>query len=112
MTTTTTMLPAEFADLEPFSMWCIEHEPDRYDKRLASTMEELQAFYDAALPRAQAVMDHLDQFDLYDLPDPQQHLLWMMYSLIIVAFPVEAFRQPKVPDTGSTYLEKTIEPTI
>ena len=43
-------LPAEFADLEPFSDWILETERERYAKRLASTMEELQAFYDAAFP--------------------------------------------------------------
>lgn len=40
-------LPPEFADLEPFSGWCLGSEPERYAKRLASTMTEIQAFYDA-----------------------------------------------------------------
>ena len=44
-------LPTAFADLEPFAHWCLEHEPERYAKRLSSTMDELQAFYDAAFPR-------------------------------------------------------------
>ena len=47
-------LPAEFADLEPFADWCLETEAERYAKRLASTMDELQAFYDAAFPRLEA----------------------------------------------------------
>ena len=49
--TTTTILPPEFADLEPFGGWSLETESERYTKRLASTMDELQAFYDAAFPR-------------------------------------------------------------
>ena len=44
-------LPAEFADLEPFADWALRAERERYAKRLASTMDELQAFYDAAFPR-------------------------------------------------------------
>ena len=56
-------LPAEFADLEPFSDWCLESERERYAKRLASTMDELQAFYDAAFPRLEAAMEYLDQYD-------------------------------------------------
>ena len=42
-------LPADFEDLEPFADWALLSESDRYAKRLASTMDELQAFYDAAL---------------------------------------------------------------
>ena len=50
------MLPAEFSDLEPQSDWCLEWERERYAKRLASTMDEMQAFYDAAFPRLEAAM--------------------------------------------------------
>ena len=32
------MLPTEFADLEQFAEWCLPSEPERYAKRLASTM--------------------------------------------------------------------------
>ena len=32
-------------------------------------MDELQAFYDAAFPRLEAVMAYLDQFELDALPD-------------------------------------------
>ena len=37
-----------------------ETEAERYAKRLASTMDELQAFYDAAFPRLEAAMAYLD----------------------------------------------------
>ena len=56
-------LPAEFADLEPFSDWCLQFERERYAKRLASTMPELQTFYDAAFPRLEAILEYLDQFE-------------------------------------------------
>ncbi len=45
------VLPADFADLEPFAAFALETEAERYAKRLASSMDELQAFYDAAFPR-------------------------------------------------------------
>ena len=61
-------LPTEFADLEPFADWCLATEAERYAKRLASTMDELQAFYDAAFPRLEAAMAHLDGFALDALP--------------------------------------------
>ena len=57
-------LPPEFADLEPFADWALETEAERYAKRLASTMDELQAFYDAAFPRLEDAHGLLDQFDL------------------------------------------------
>ena len=48
------LLPPEFSDLEPFAAtWCIASEPDRYAKRLASSMEEMQLFYNACFPRAE-----------------------------------------------------------
>ncbi len=52
-------LPAAFADLEPFADWALPSEADRYAKRIASTMDELQAFYDAAFPRLEDSTDYL-----------------------------------------------------
>ena len=57
-------LPPEFADLEPFADWCLPSEGERYAKRLASSMEEMQAFYDAAFPRLPDAMAYLDGFEL------------------------------------------------
>ena len=44
-------LPSEFAALEPYLDWDLATEPERYAKRLASTMAEMQAFYDVAFPK-------------------------------------------------------------
>ena len=55
-----TALPPEFADLEPFADWCLPTEAERYAKRLASSMDELQAFYDAAFPRLGGVLAYLE----------------------------------------------------
>ena len=105
------LLPEPFADLEPFAeKWCLETEAERYEARLRSTMKELQAFYDAGIPRGEEAQAYLDQFDLYDLPERELHLLRLLMALIVITFPVDAFLRPKVPDTGSTYLTKTIDP--
>ena len=107
----TALLPAEFADLEPYAeRWCLPNEPARYAARLSSTMEELQAFYDAMFPRGEAVLDYLDQFALDRMPDDAERLLQLMYALILVSFPVEAFHQPQIPDTGAAMFDFTIEP--
>ena len=105
-------LPADFADLEPFADWCLEFERERYAKRLATSMPEMQAFYDAAFPRLEAAMDYLDQFPLDALPDDAKHLLWLCYSLVNVSFPVEVWRQPYVPDSGAATMDVVVEPAV
>ena len=66
----TAMLPVEFADLEPFAAtWCLAEEPARWEQRLASSMEEMRAFYDACFPRAEAAITYCDTFDLNALPE-------------------------------------------
>ena len=106
------LLPPEFADLEPFAEWALEHERDRFAKRLAGSMDELQALYDAAFPRLEDAMTYLDGFALDDLPDDALHLLWMCCSLVTVSFPVEVWRQPRVPDSGAASIELVVEPAI
>ena len=105
------LLPPEFSDLEPFvAGWCLDSEPERYAKRLASTMAEIQAFYDAIFPRAEEAICYLEQFPLDDLPEDAFRLLKLLYSLILVSFPVEIWRQPRIPDTGTASFELKLEP--
>jgi len=106
-----TMLPPDFTDLEPFAeKWCLPSERERYEMRLASTMPEMHAFYDAVCPRAEAAMDYLEQFGLHDLSEDGSKLLHLLYSMIMVSFPVEVWGQPRVPDTGSAEFNCFIEP--
>jgi hypothetical protein len=105
-------LPTEFADLEPFADWALPTERERYAKRLASTMDELQSFYDAALPRLEDAATYLEQLPLDALPEDAKNLLRLCYSLINVSFPVEAWRQPRVPDSGASTLDVVIEPVV
>ena len=57
-------LPSEFAALEPYLDWDLATEPERYAKRLASTMTEMQAFYDVAFPLLNDVIAYCDQVPL------------------------------------------------
>jgi hypothetical protein len=108
-----TMLPEQFSDLEPFAeTWCLRTESERYGKRLASTMDEMQTFYDAAYARLSDALDYLDQYSLDSLPDDALHLLWLCYSLVQVSFPVEVWRQPRVPDSGAATVDAVIEPAV
>ena len=106
-----TLLPDEFADLEPFAeRWCLATEPERYAARLASSMLELEAFYDAMEPRAAAAIDFCDGYALDDMPEPVTNLMRLVYSFVNVSFPVEVWLQPRVPDSGSAYFTCFVEP--
>ena len=103
-------LPTEFADLEPFSDWCLDSEPQRYDKRLNSSMAQMQAFYDAITPRAEEAIAYCDKFPLDDLPEDVTNLMHLLYSMIMVSFPVECWKQPRVPDSGASTMDCVSEP--
>ena len=105
------LLPAEFSDLESFApTWCLPTERERFAQRMTSSMKDMQAFYDAFFPRAEEAIQYCDKFELDDMPDDAQHLLQLLYSLVMVSFPVEVWRQPNVPDSGAAYLDLLIEP--
>lgn len=110
--TITATLPAEFADLEPFLEWDLATHNERYAKRLASSMEEMQAFYDAAFPRLRAALDYCNGFDLHSLPPQVRTLSHLLQSLIMVSFPIEVWKQPRVPDSGAASIECLQEPAI
>ncbi len=105
-------LPAEFASLEPYRDWILATERERYAKRLASSMAEMQAFYDAAFPLLEQAMKYLGQFPVDNLPGPERDLLLLMMSLVTVSFPIEVWKQPRVPDSGAAYLDLVSEPAV
>ena len=108
----TKQLPAPFEELEPFTeAWCLATETERWEQRLASSMPTMQAFYDAFFPRAEEAIVYLEKFPLNDLPEDAYRLLLLLYSLILVSFPVEIWHQPYIPDTGTAQFELKIEPT-
>lgn len=106
------ILPAQFADLEPFTDWALPTEKARYAKRIASTMDDLQAVYDAAFPRLEAGTDYLKQVRIDGIADDDKHLLWLFCALVTVAFPVEAWRQPRVPDSGASSIDSVLDPAV
>jgi len=111
VTTVAALLPQEFADLEPFAAeWCLATEPERFALRLASSMDTMQAFYDAITPRAEAAMTYLDQYELDALPPEALNLMHLLYSMIMVSFPVECWRQPRIPDSGASQIDLVIAP--
>ena len=106
------ILPPEFADLEPFADWSLQSEAERYAKRLSSSMAELEAFYDAGFPRLESALAYLDERDFNALPEDATRLLWLLYSLVNVSFPVEVWHQPRVPDSGAASMDQIVGPAI
>jgi hypothetical protein len=106
------VFPVEFADLEPFADWAIPTERARYAKRIASTMDELQAFYDAAFPRLDDALASLERYSMDELPEDATRLLWLYCALMTVSFPVETWRQPRVPDSGAASFDAVLEPAV
>ena len=107
-----TILPAQFSELEPFVDWAVPTERARYAKRVSSTMEDLQSFYDAAFPRMDEALSYLEQFSMDSLPKDAERLLWLYCALMTASFPVEVWRQPRVPDSGAATFDAVSEPAI
>jgi hypothetical protein len=55
-------------------------------------------------------MAYCDTFPLGDMPEDAVHLMHMLYSMVMVSFPVECWGQARVPDTGAAYLDLLVEP--
>jgi hypothetical protein len=104
-------LPAAFADLEAFAAtWCLATESERYARRMSSSMDEMQAFYDAFFSRVNEAVDYCDKFPLDDLPDDARRLLQLVHSLVMVSMAVEIWHQPRPVDSADAYLDRIVEP--
>jgi hypothetical protein len=105
------LLPAGYEELEPYvADWAKPTRAERYATRLAKRQDELVEFYDAIAPRAEAALLHLDTLELDALPDDANRLLWLLYSMILVSYPVNVFHQPRVPDSGAAFFDMVVEP--
>src|SRR3546814_12866216 len=90
-------LPAQFAELERFIDWALPSETERYDKRLAATMDEFQDVYDTAFPLLANSTDYLKSVSLDDISDEATTLLRILEYLVTVAFPFQVWPQQRVP---------------
>ena len=65
-----------------------------------------------ALPRMTDALSYLDKLDIDDLPDDARNLMRLYFSVINASFPVESWKQARVPDSGAAYLDLLDEPVI
>jgi hypothetical protein len=113
MTTTVQALPNGFEDLEPFvADWAKPTRAERYEVRLSKSIDELVEFYDAIAPRAEEAIAYLDRFDLDGMPDGATRLMQLLYSMILVSYAVNIFKQPRIPDSGSAFFAMVAEPAV
>jgi hypothetical protein len=113
MSTMTGTLPDGFSELEPYAAdWAKPTRRERYDVRLSKTIDELVEFYDTIAPRAEDAVLHLNQLDINDLPEDATRLLQLLYSMILVSYAVNVFKQPRIPDSGSAFFDTTFEPAV
>ena len=94
----TRQLPEQFEDLEPFVGWALPDEVGRGRRRGSVPMPEIQAFYDAMLPRMEAVMGFLNALPLNALPAEAERLMHMVLSLAEIGPAVEFYGEPAVID--------------
>lgn len=94
-------LPADFAVLEPFvEGWAKPREKDRWRQRVTSSMQEIQAFYDAMLPLLDDVVAHLDRHPLDGVPAKDQPLFYLALAFMDISPAVEIYGTPDLPDNA------------
>lgn len=91
-------LVEEFADLEPFSEWALTTANERYDHRRQQSPEALRAFYDAMMPRIDAILARVDEYPIGGLPEELHSIYYMALSLAEIAPNIELYAgSPGVP---------------
>ena len=109
----TSLLPPAFADLEPFAFrWCLATEPQRWERRLETSLDDMQVFYDACFPRVEEAIRYCDGFPLHDMPADAERLLQLLCSFALVSYPIEVWRQARVPDSGAASMDVVVEPAV
>lgn len=86
----TSLLPASFGDLEKYvDDWCLKGQRARYAKMLSVDVVILRHFYQTMLPRIDAIVEHLNQFPLNDLPEAEQRLMDLALTFAETAHPID-----------------------
>ena len=99
------LLPEGFAELETWANeWALPTQNTRWDKRLASTREELIAFYKAVLPHLERILDHVDQYPLGELPERSVRLFDLALMHAEISPNVELY--DGAPDVPHSFEEK------
>ncbi len=85
--------------LEEINQWALPTTEERLVKRMNSSMEDIQRFYDAMLPHLPAVINYLNQFKLDDLASDDLKLSRAALAMCEVDNAVNKWKKP-VLSTG------------
>ncbi len=92
-------------------MWCLATETERWEQRVNSSMADMEHFYNAFFPpRLEEAIEYCDKFSLDELPQDATNLLYLIYSLIMVAMSVEIMHQPRPVDACDAEMVRVSEP--
>lgn len=94
------LLPPQFAELEPFvACWAGDTTEARRAARCSLRMDEIRAFYDAIVPRAEEALVHLESRPMNDLAAQDRRLLALVLAMAQAHIAVELHRAPIAPGT-------------
>lgn len=106
-------LPEGFAELEPWvDAWALHTRAERYAARLERPYDDLVAFYDGIAPHAERAIAYLDGLDVNNLDAAAKRLMNMLFSMILVSYAVNIFKQNRIPDSGAAFFEMVAEPAL
>jgi hypothetical protein len=106
-------LPQGFSELEPLvDDWALATRAERYAARLDRPFDELVAFYDAIAPHAERAIGYLDAQDINALRPEDKRLMNLLYSMILVSYAVNIFKQNRIPDSGAAFFDMVAEPAV
>ncbi len=97
-TTDRPRFPEGFADLESLGAWALVSEKARSRRRRECELAEIEAFYDAIMPRVPAILSYLQEYPLPALNEPQRRLLDLCLAFAEVAPFVEQYRRTILPE--------------
>lgn len=106
-------LPEQFQELNSLvETWALARESERNARRRSSTMEEIQKFYDAVLPRMDEIIGYLNQYPLEHLPETAKWLFYLALSFMEVSPSVELLGEPDETGAFEAARFRIIEPGV
>jgi hypothetical protein len=106
-------LPQGFSELEGLvDDWALATRKERYAARLDRPYDELVLFYDTIAPHAERAMAYLDEQDVDDLDAESARLMHLLFSMILVSYAVNIFKQNRIPDSGAAFFDMVVEPAL
>ena len=89
-------LPKGYEDLQAWSDWCLADIDARRDRRINSSMEDIDAFYDAVLPHMGDALALLHQTPVDKMDPASENLLNLLLTMAEIAPAVEQFHEPVI----------------